>query len=131
MRTRRRSTIERYLTRLYRFSRFDFDDFKQSSVVHCVHHCCGKTCPYAHRPSGVQKPRHSDFHNTCKEFAAAMASIIHPLLALLASVTRQQLLHQITYLLAENRMLRSKLPGLHPSWLKTDMDFAMHRTSNC
>ena len=39
-----------------------------------------------------------------------MASIIHPLFALLASVTRQQLLQQITYLLAENRMLRSKLP---------------------
>ena len=39
-----------------------------------------------------------------------MASIIHPLLTLLASVTRQQLLQQISYLLAENRMLRSKLP---------------------
>ena len=39
-----------------------------------------------------------------------MASIIHPCLTLLASVTRQKLLQQITYLLAENRILRSKLP---------------------
>ena len=61
-------------------------------------------------PSGVQKRSHSDFYCKCKDFAATIASIIHPLLALLASVTRQQLLQQITYLFAENRMLQSKLP---------------------
>ena len=95
---------------MYQLSRFELDDFLLSSVVHSVHYCCGKTGPYAHRRSGVQKPRHSGFYSTCRDFAVAMASIIHPFLALLASVTRQQLLQQITYLLAENRMLRSKLP---------------------
>ena len=95
---------------MYQLSRFELDDFLLASVVHSVHYCCGKTGPYSHRPSGVQKPRHSDFYRTCREFATTMASIIHPLFALLASVTRQQLLQQITYLLAENRMLRSKLP---------------------
>ena len=94
---------------MYQLSRFEFDDFVPESVVHFVLCCCGKTGPYAHRPSEVQKPRHSGFYSTCRDFAAAMASIIHPLLTLLASVTRQQLLQQITYLLAENRMLRSKL----------------------
>ena len=95
---------------MYQLSRFEFDDFAPESVVHFVLCCCGKTDPYAHRPSEVQKPRHSGFYSTCRDFAVAMASIIHPFLALLASVTRQQLLQQITYLLAENRMLRSKLP---------------------
>ena len=65
---------------------------------------------YARSRSGVQKPRHTDFHGTCKDSASQMASIIHPLLILLASLTKQQLLQKITYLLAENRILRSKLP---------------------
>jgi putative transposase len=39
-----------------------------------------------------------------------MAAIIHPLLTLLASLTRQELARQVTYLKAENRILRSKLP---------------------
>ena len=39
-----------------------------------------------------------------------MAAIIHPLLTLLASLTRQELAQQVTYLKAENRILRSKLP---------------------
>lgn len=39
-----------------------------------------------------------------------MASIIHPLLTLLASLTRQELARQIAYLKAENLLLRSKLP---------------------
>ncbi len=39
-----------------------------------------------------------------------MACIIHPLLSLLASLTRQQLARQVAYLKAENQMLRSKLP---------------------
>ena len=43
-------------------------------------------------------------------FAALMASIIHPLLTLLASLTRQELAQQVAYLKAENQILRSKLP---------------------
>lgn len=39
-----------------------------------------------------------------------MASIVHPLLTLLASLTRQELAQQVTYLKAENAILRSKLP---------------------
>ncbi|WP_168566047.1 integrase core domain-containing protein [Crateriforma spongiae] len=39
-----------------------------------------------------------------------MAAIVHPLLALLASLTRQELAQQVTYLKAENAILRSKLP---------------------
>jgi hypothetical protein len=39
-----------------------------------------------------------------------MAAIIHPLLTLLASLTRQELARQVTYLKAENQILRSKLP---------------------
>jgi len=39
-----------------------------------------------------------------------MAAIIHPLLTLLASLPRQDLAQQVTYLRAENRILRSKLP---------------------
>lgn len=38
-----------------------------------------------------------------------MAAIIHPLLTLLASLTRQELARQVAYLKAENRILRSKL----------------------
>ena len=38
-----------------------------------------------------------------------MASIIHPLLTLLASLTRQVLAQQVAYLKAENQILRSKL----------------------
>jgi len=40
-----------------------------------------------------------------------MAAIIHPLLTLLASLTRQELARQVTYLKAENQILRSRLPG--------------------
>ena len=36
--------------------------------------------------------------------------ILHPLFALLASVTRQDLARQVAYLKEENRILRSKLP---------------------
>lgn len=39
-----------------------------------------------------------------------MAAILHPLLTLLASLPRQDLARQVTYLRAENRILRSKLP---------------------
>lgn len=39
-----------------------------------------------------------------------MAAIVHPLLTLLASLTRQELARQVTYLKAENQILRSKLP---------------------
>ena len=39
-----------------------------------------------------------------------MAAIIHPLLTLLASLTRQELARQVTYLQAENQILRSQLP---------------------
>lgn len=39
-----------------------------------------------------------------------MANIVHPLLTLLASLTRQELAQQIRYLKAENEILRSKLP---------------------
>lgn len=43
-----------------------------------------------------------------------MAAIVHPLLTLLASLTRQQLAQQVTYLKAENAILRSKLPDRIP-----------------
>lgn len=39
-----------------------------------------------------------------------MTAIIHPLLTLLASLARQDLAQRVTYLRAENRILRSKLP---------------------
>ena len=39
-----------------------------------------------------------------------MANIVHPLLTLLASLSRQELAQQIRYLKAENEILRSKLP---------------------
>lgn len=65
---------------------------------------------YSRPLSGVQKPRHSDYHWICRDFAGPMAAIIHPLLTLLASVTRQDLARQFAYLKAENRILRSKLP---------------------
>lgn len=40
-----------------------------------------------------------------------MAAILHPLLTLLASLTRQELARQVAYLKAENAILRSRLPG--------------------
>jgi len=43
-----------------------------------------------------------------------MAAIIHPLLTLLASLTRQELARQVTYLKAENQILRSRLSGRLP-----------------
>ncbi len=39
-----------------------------------------------------------------------MAAFIHPLLTLLASLSRQELARQGTYHEAENQILRSKLP---------------------
>lgn len=72
--------------------------------------CVNQSRSYPHPLSGVQKPRHFNFHWICKDIAAPMAAIIHPLLALLASLTRQELAQQVTYLKAENRILRSKLP---------------------
>jgi len=39
-----------------------------------------------------------------------MPAIIHPLLTLVASLTRQELARQVTYLKAENQILRIKLP---------------------
>jgi hypothetical protein len=39
-----------------------------------------------------------------------MASIIHPLLAILASHAGQELARQVAYLCAENPIVRSKLP---------------------
>ncbi|MEW4531507.1 hypothetical protein [Maioricimonas sp. JC845] len=36
--------------------------------------------------------------------------ILHPLLSLLASVTRQELARQVAYLKEENRVLRERLP---------------------
>ena len=39
-----------------------------------------------------------------------MARIIHPLLSLLASATRQELARQVAYLKEENRLLRARLP---------------------
>ena len=38
------------------------------------------------------------------------AAIIHPLLTLLASLSRQELAQQVTYLETENKILRSKSP---------------------
>ena len=40
-----------------------------------------------------------------------MNRILHPLFALLASVTRQDLARQVAYLKEENRILRSRLPA--------------------
>jgi putative transposase len=40
-----------------------------------------------------------------------MAAGLHPLLAMLASLTRQELARQVAYLKAENQLLRSKLPS--------------------
>ena len=40
-----------------------------------------------------------------------MSRILHPLFALLASATRQELARQVAYLKEENRILRSRLPG--------------------
>lgn len=39
-----------------------------------------------------------------------MGRILHPLFALLASVTRQNLARQVAYLKEENRTLRARLP---------------------
>jgi len=39
-----------------------------------------------------------------------MAAIIHPLLSLLASLSRQELAQQVTYLETKNKILRSNLP---------------------
>ena len=83
------------------------------ALVHiwAMEHCTNQCRSYSRSLSGVQKPRHSNFLWICKDSATPMASIIHPLLALLASLTRQELARQVTYLKAENRILRSKLPN--------------------
>jgi putative transposase len=47
----------------------------------------------------------------CKALSPSMISIIHPLLTLRASLTRQELAQQVRYLKAENEILRSKLPS--------------------
>jgi putative transposase len=39
-----------------------------------------------------------------------MGRLLHPLLALLASATRQELARQVAYLKEENRILRARLP---------------------
>jgi putative transposase len=39
-----------------------------------------------------------------------MGRIFHPLFALLASATRQELTRQVAYLKEENRILRARLP---------------------
>jgi putative transposase len=39
-----------------------------------------------------------------------MGCILHPLLSLLASVTRQELARQVRYLIEENKILRARLP---------------------
>jgi putative transposase len=44
-------------------------------------------------------------------FQFPMINIVHPLLTLLASLTRQELAQQVRYLKAENEILRSKLPS--------------------
>jgi putative transposase len=44
-------------------------------------------------------------------FQFPMINIVHPLLTLLASLSRQELAQQVRYLKAENEILRSKLPS--------------------
>jgi putative transposase len=39
-----------------------------------------------------------------------MAAVLHPLLAMLASLTRRELARQVAYLIAEHQVLQSKLP---------------------
>ena len=39
-----------------------------------------------------------------------MGRLFHPLFALLASATRQELARQVAYLKEENRLLRARLP---------------------
>ncbi len=39
-----------------------------------------------------------------------MGPILHPIFALLASVTRQELARQVAYLKEENKILRARLP---------------------
>jgi putative transposase len=44
-------------------------------------------------------------------FQFPMINIVHPLLTLLASLSRQELAQQVRYLKAENEILHSKLPS--------------------
>ncbi len=60
--------------------------------------------------AGYKNLATSCFYGFARIPQLAMASIVHPLLSLLASLTRQQLARQVAYLKAENQMLRSKLP---------------------
>ena len=61
--------------------------------------------------AGYKNLATSCFYGFARIPPLAMASIVHPLLSLLASLTRQQLARQVAYLKAENQMLRSKLPN--------------------
>ncbi len=61
--------------------------------------------------AGYKNLATSCFYGFARIPQLAMASIVHPLLSLLASLTRQQLARQVAYLKAENQMLRSKLPN--------------------
>ncbi len=60
--------------------------------------------------AGYKNLATSCYYGFARILPLAMASIVHPLLSLLASLTRQQLARQVAYLKAENQMLRSKLP---------------------
>jgi len=86
--------------------------------------CSIRQPAYPRRLSGVQKPRHPDFTETCKVSAAPMAAIIHPLLTLRASLTRQRLANSwffvprfpLTSPILEN-CLCTKSPGPQLSFL--------------
>jgi hypothetical protein len=61
------------------------------------------------RSAGYKNSATSIFPGICKGSAVQMAAIIHPLPTLLASLSRQELARQVTYLRAENQILRSRL----------------------
>jgi len=53
-------------------------------------------------------PLHIPVFNPCH--GSTMNPILHPIFALLASVTRQELARQVAYLKEENKILRARLP---------------------
>jgi len=61
---------------------------------------------YFDSASGVQKLVPGHYEGNC----TGMVRFFHPLLTLLASSTRQELVAQIQYLKAENEILRNRLP---------------------
>jgi hypothetical protein len=65
---------------------------------------------FSSRQRGTNTSPLEESQSNSTDSTASMASIVHPLLTLLASLTRQELAQQIAYLKAENKMLRSKLP---------------------